>query len=106
MANVTSPDAPPLPQIPPPESPPLLVCPPAFPPPSPPPDFSVWSQSVPAWFWFSFVVILLFACAGCAAMVYVLRELKMMKQRGMKLAGTDTGRAMDELSRRVRNGRV
>ena len=105
MDNVSAPVTPPLPPSVPPAYPPLVVCPPSWPPPAAPPSFSVWAASVPSWFWLLFAVIVLFACAGVGAMVYVLRELRIMKQRGMRL-GSETNNALEDLARRARSGRL
>lgn len=95
------PPAAPPPRWPPqqPPAPPQIVCPPALPPPSAPPGFDVWAANVPSWFWVFFVCVLLFACLGVAAIVYILRELR--RQKGIGLPREDTARTLAELERQM-----
>ena len=91
---------PPLPPALPPVDPPLIVCPPSAPPPAAPPDFSVWAAHIPGWFWFLFVFMLFFSCAGMFLSYQVLKELR-AQRRGQRLPGTETGHVLAELERRV-----
>lgn len=103
---------PPLPVQPPPVEPPpldppyppLIVCPPAAPPPEAPPSFNVWSAHVPGWFWALFVMIVFTSVAGFAAIVYILRELRMQRLGRQRLSGEDTMRALEMLSGRIARG--
>ena len=80
--------------------PPLIICPPAAPPPLPPPEFSVWSQQVPAWFWLMFVFTFLIACGGAVAIGYVLRELRRTR-KGERLPGAETAKSLEALEARM-----
>lgn len=79
---------------------PLIVCPPSAPPPMSPPGFSTWSAHVPQWAWLTFAVIMMFACAGMAALVYVLRELR-AQRRGHRLPREETLKALAHLEKRM-----
>jgi len=95
------------PQVPPvdPPLPPLIVCPPSLPPPAAPPGFHVWAAQIPGWFWWMFVFMFLIACMGTVAIVYILRELR--RQRlGIRVPGSETQVALEDLRGRVRGGRV
>ena len=100
MSTSPSQPPPPAPPEPPPAYPPLIVCPPMAPPPSSPPGFSVWAGQIPAWFWFVFVFMLLFSCAGAFAMYQIWKELR-AQRLGQRLPGSETGQALAELERRV-----
>jgi type II secretory pathway component PulF len=71
-----------------------------MPPPMSPPGFSTWSAHVPQWAWLTFAVILMFACAGAATLVYVLRELR-AQRRGHRLPPEETLRALAHLEKRM-----
>lgn len=94
------PEVPPL--IPPawPPAPPLIICPPSVPPPSPPPGFEVWAATVPVWFWWMFASTVVVATLGAAAIVYVLRELR-LQRRGVRLPAEATARTMAELEMKM-----
>ena len=52
-----------------------------------------------------FVFMFLVACMGTVAIVYILRELR-RQRKGMRVPGSDTAIALEDLRGRVRNGRV
>ena len=60
----------------------------------------MWAAQVPSWFWLMFGCMFLVACLGTAAILHILRELRRQK-RGQRLSGSDTGMALDDLSRRI-----
>ena len=91
---------PPSPPESPPAYPPLIICPPMAPPPSAPPGFSVWASQIPGWFWFMFVFMILFSCAGAWALYMVYKELR-AQRLGQRLPGSETGQALADLERRV-----
>jgi hypothetical protein len=83
-----------------PPAPPLIVCPPMAPPPMSPPGFHVWAAQVPPWFWGMFVGMVMFACCGVVAIVYILKELR-AQRLGLKLPQQDTIKSLAMLEARM-----
>ncbi|MGZ0214105.1 MAG: hypothetical protein ACKVI4_16635 [Actinomycetales bacterium] len=75
----------------------IIVCPPSAPPPAPPPDLVSWAAHVPAWFWLTFVVMLLTSVGGCGAMGYVVHTVRRFQKRQAEIAD-------GEVSTRLRHG--
>lgn len=70
----------------------VVVCPPSAPPPAPPPDLGSWAGHVPAWFWLTFVTMLLTSVGGCGAMGYVLYTVRRFQRRQADDEGGRLGR--------------
>ena len=70
-----------------------------------PPDMGSWAAHVPAWFWLTFVVMLMTSVGGCGAMGYVLHTVRRFQKRQDGGAGTrlrhGTSSALARLEERV-----